>query len=108
MGELLLLLAAGAWIGLVLENMRAREAAVRHCRRTCFQARAQLLDDTVTLERIRLARDAAGRACLRRTYGFEYTYDGDRRLVGTLLMRGRTLELIRLEEEPPAPAAPVT
>ena len=98
MGELLVLCLAGAGVALFLENARAREIALQHCRRACFHARAQLLDETVTLERVRLARDPLGRACLRRTYGFEYTFDGERRLTGLLVLRGRGIELLRLEE----------
>lgn len=97
MSELLLLLGAALVLAFTVHNLRAREQAMRHCRRACTQAGVQLLDDTVTLERIRPARDALGRACWRRTYAFEYTVEGTERRSGLMVLRGTQLELLRID-----------
>ncbi|WP_455386214.1 DUF3301 domain-containing protein [Acidihalobacter prosperus] len=94
MNELLLaLLAAVVWAW--VDALRAREAALRACRRTCERLGLQLLDETVALRHLRLRRDADGRLRLRRHYGFEYSERGSERRQGEAVLLGRRVESVR-------------
>jgi hypothetical protein len=89
---LLVIVALVAWFW--VDSLRARETATAACRRACSQEGIQFLDDTVALERLGLARSAAGRLQLRRQYRFDYTEDGiTRRRGGAVLVGGRLLTL---------------
>jgi hypothetical protein len=48
------------------------------------------------LNRLRLARDGHGRACLRRRYGFEFSDDGGNRLSGEVELLGAYPVALRL------------
>lgn len=87
-------LAALAW--LVWDSLRAREAAVAFSRDACRARGWQLLDDTVAIESVRLARDRNGRLRLRRRYGFEYDDTGNTRARGSIVMIGAEIELLHL------------
>lgn len=90
----LLLIAAVVWFW--VDTLRARERASELCRTACHNRGLQLLDQTVALEHIALARDGQGRLRLQRRYRFEFTEDGASRQSGTVVMVGaamRTLEL---------------
>lgn len=94
MNELLIaLLAVTVWAW--VDALRAREAALRACRRTCERHGLQLLDETVALRRLRLGRSADGRVRLRRHYGFEYSERGDERRQGEAVLLGRRIESVR-------------
>lgn len=103
----------GTWILLTLaglvavawhDALGARERACFHSRRACQGAGLQLLDQTVSLQRIGLAVNA-GRVSLRRTYAFEVSTDGLDRARGSLVLLGRRVLGVSL----PLPAdAPVT
>lgn len=94
MTELLLaLLAAVVWAW--VDALRAREAALRACRRTCERLDLQLLDETVALRQLRLRRDADGRVRLQRCYGFEYSERGNERRQGEAILLGRRVESVR-------------
>jgi len=89
-----LLLAAGyLWV----DSLRAREHAVAAGREACARYGVQLLDETVSFTRLRLARDEAGRLRLRRTYVFEFSETGDNRRHGAIVMLGAKLEDLHFE-----------
>jgi Protein of unknown function (DUF3301) len=95
-----LLLALAALVLLVwfwADSLRAREHALHACARACKQINTQLLDETVALRRLSVARNADGRAVWRRTYRFEYTVDGTQRLRGSVIMRGRAVETVAIQ-----------
>jgi len=70
----LLLVLAGFY---VWQNaLRARELARIFSRDLCSQARVQLLDQTVALQRLKLVRVAGRGLLLRRDYSFEFSVDG--------------------------------
>lgn len=97
--ESLLLLAA--LIGALLfwrNTLRAREEAIRASRAACRIRGHQLLDDTVSLARLGIARGAQGWPLLRRTYEFEFSPDGYDRIVGTVTMFGTRVESVYLPE----------
>jgi hypothetical protein len=87
------LAAATLWI----DSLRAREHAVAAGRAACARYGVQLLDETVSFARLRLARDEEGRLRLRRTYVFEFSETGDNRRHGAIVMLGARLEDLRLE-----------
>jgi hypothetical protein len=96
MGELVAvaLLAGLTWLW--LDGLRAREVAVQAARRACAGDGVQLLDDTVMLASLRLAR-AGGRAVLRRVYHFEFSDTGDNRLSGAITLAGSSVDMLYLE-----------
>ena len=66
------------------DALKAREQAHALSRRVCAQAGVQLLDQTIALQRIGIARGADGWLHLRRRYRFEISTDGTDRQPGTL------------------------
>jgi hypothetical protein len=82
---------------LFLDGLRVREAAIGIAREACRQRGLQFLDYTVQGARLRLARDAAGHARLRRTYLFDFSDDGIGRRSGSVVMLGGELESLQLE-----------
>jgi len=94
----LLLLAAAAWLW--TDSLRARERAVRAGRSACERYGLQLLDDTVAIARLRLARDDAGQLRILRTYTFEFSDTGNNRRQGAIVIRGAEVQDVRLEPYP--------
>lgn len=91
----LLLLALIVWLW--RDTMRAREAANHACLETCEGLGARLLDDTVSLRRLRLQRNRDGRLQLARIYGFEYSGTGYDRRRGTIAMVGTEVQFLHME-----------
>jgi len=100
MWELLALAIAFGGVALWMDSLRARESAIAAGRAACERYGLQFLDDTVAFARLRLARDAAGRVRLRRTYAFEFSDTGYDRRHGTIVMLGARVEDLRLEPYP--------
>ena len=94
---LILLIAAGAWFW--WDSMNAREYAVQTAARACQQINGQLLDQTVSLESIKPARNDEGRVVLRRIYGFEYSIERVERRKGRAILRGQVLEQVQLDND---------
>jgi len=90
----ILLLAAIAWLW--LDSLRAREVAVRAAREVCMAEGLQLLDWTVAIASLKLARDASGRIQLQRAYDFEFSDTGNNRLKGGLVMLGHRVTLLNV------------
>jgi hypothetical protein len=97
MWELLALALALAAAVLWMDSLRAREHAVAAGRAACARYGVQLLDETVSFTKLRLARDDEGRLRLRRTYVFEFSETGDNRRHGAIVMLGARLEDLQLE-----------
>ncbi len=77
----------GTWISLLviaavvwgwMDALNAREYAIRHGRALCQEAGVQLLDQTVSLKRVRIGRRDGLPAFVRR-YAFEVSLDGSDR-----------------------------
>ena len=90
----ILLLAGIAWLW--LDSLKAREAAIRAAREVCVAEGLLLLDDTVAIAGLKLARDEGGCLKLQRAYDFEYSDTGNNRLKGSLVLRGRRLVVINV------------
>jgi len=87
-------------VGLVwfwVDSLRAREQILRYCTKVCEEMNVQLLDQTVSLSRLGLARDQQGRIHLYRCYAFEFSADGSDRRVGSAILLGSHVELVRME-----------
>lgn len=108
------MLLLGGLLGLVWfwhASMSARERANVAALEACERLRLTLLDGTVAIARIWLKRDGSGRLRIERTYGFEYTDDGMRRLRGFVVSLGPQVtsvglaaaRLDRPPEESPGP-----
>lgn len=97
----LALLMAGTvfWI----DTLRAREAALVAGRAACDRYGLLLLDDTVAVTRMRLARNAEGGLRVARTYGFEFSDTGDNRRHGTILLIGGEVSDVTFEPYATAP-----
>jgi hypothetical protein len=97
--ELLLvaLLAAAAWYWYA--GLEAREQAIVVGRRACTEAGLQLLDESVILRRLRLARNGSGQLQFQRDFHFEFSDTGDNRRPGVIRMLGTRVEYISLDGE---------
>jgi len=83
---LLILLGGGmlAWSTARAAAERARGVAAKVCR----DARVQLLDETVSLDRLGLRRNRHGRVRVLRQYRYEYSRDGLERVPAALALLG--------------------
>lgn len=77
-------------------SMSARERANAAAQEACERLQLVMLDGTVAIMRLWLRRDDTGRVRIERTYGFEYTDDGYRRLKGFVVMLGPHLRSVGL------------
>lgn len=94
---LLGLFAVAAWYWYA--GMHAREQAVAASRRACQDAGLQLLDESVALARLRLARDGSGQVRFQRDFRFEFSDTGDNRRPGVVRMLGERVEWVSLDGE---------
>lgn len=84
---LILLAIAAFWHS----ALGAREMARHHANRLCASARLQLLDQSVSLRRMRLGHQPGHGWHIQRDYGFEVSSNGQDRLPGHLRMTGSRL-----------------
>ena len=76
---------------------KAKELARNAAKKYCQQSGVQLLDDTVSLKKIKLEKSRTGLFRIRREYIFEFTLNGDIRYNGELILSGSAIERIQLE-----------
>ena len=96
MSDFLLLLLLFGLLGLWWDSLGARQVARQAGRRTCEREGLQFLDDTVTINRIRLRRDGRGRLMIYRQYRFEYSLSGEERLRGQIELLGKQVLHVEL------------
>lgn len=94
--ELLWLAGGAAVVWFWVDSMRVRERAVTLCAGLCRTHEVQLLDQTVALSTLSVARNARGRLQFRRRYRFEFTRSGAARDSGTIVMLGSLMESAEL------------
>jgi len=85
------------------DALAARERARRASQRLCADAGVQLLDQTVALRRLALARGSGGRPALRRWYSFDISTDGVDRHRGSVRLLGDKVEEYSLPQLTPTP-----
>ena len=95
----LIVLCLLAWFW--LDSIKVREVGIRAARASCAREGVQLLDDTVAIRSLRLARDDAGHVRIRRAYDFEYSGSGDDRQRGSVILLGGEVVLLDLAEHRP-------
>jgi hypothetical protein len=99
-----MLLVAGIVLALIWfwhSSMSARERANGAAREACERLSLVMLDGTVSIVRLWFRRDLDGRLHFERTYGFEYTDDGYRRLRGFIVTLGARVTSVGLAAERP-------
>ena len=79
-----------------LDSLRSRETAMSATRAACDSEGLLLLDDTVAIQRLGVGRDGEGVLCIRRLYVFEYSDTGNDRCAGSLVMLGKRVLVINL------------
>jgi len=95
----LLVLALFGAVGLYLFSAtRVRELAVDAVRRAAQQGDFQLLDESVSLQRVSMSRDQNGVWRFWRQYRFDYSYDGIQREQGAVIMLGKRLQALVVAE----------
>ena len=104
--EIISVAILGCLFWLWLESTRVREIAVARARSQCQVNEVQFLDDTVSLAKIRPARDEGGRLTLQRTYTFEYSDTGNNRQLGNITMLGQMVQCLNFS--PRLPGADIT
>lgn len=90
----LILLCALAWLW--YDSLKARDAAITATRKACEQEDLLLLDDTVAITSLKLARDGDGHQKLRRVYEFEYSDTGNNRRKGSVVIQGQRILIINI------------
>ena len=96
--ELVALIVLGFILWLWSTNRQAQEIAKHTCARICNNAQVELLDDTVSLSKLRIVRNQAGKASFKRTYSFDYTDLGHNRKTGLIMMQGYSVDFIKIDK----------
>jgi len=81
------------------DSVRAKEAATQAAATACKDIQAQLLDQTVSLKQLRLARDAGGRIQLHRSYNFELSLDREARSFGRVFLIAQKVSSVQLDHD---------
>jgi len=89
----------GAALWFWVDARRHHERALRVVRRALRSHQAQLLDDTVALQSMGLARAPSGRLAIRRSYGFDISYDRMTRQRGSLTLLANSIQVLELPPE---------
>lgn len=99
MENLLLLGLLGLGIWFWWDSTQARERAIAAAVRACQAINVQFLDQTASLESMKLVRNSHGRVVLRRIYAFEYSVQRVERRQGRAILRGQRLEQVQLDQD---------
>jgi hypothetical protein len=79
------------------ESMRVREFMIKMCKRICREEDLQLLDQTVSLNKIRLGQSDYGWLSIHREYRFEVSTNGTDRLMGYVILDGRFITAVQID-----------
>jgi len=88
MQEIVLITLLLAIIAYWWDTARSNEIAMQSCRRICQSAGVQLLDATVSRQRVWLRRHPHSGIQLCRLYSFEYSQDNESRQFGYIVLLG--------------------
>lgn len=87
-------------IGLIyfwFDSIKSKENAMAYAAHACRDIKVQLLDQTVSLTQLKLARTKQGRLALQRTYQFDFSIHGNERREGRVMLKGHQVEQIQLD-----------
>lgn len=91
----IIVIAAALWFW--WSGAQSRENAIVLARGACKRCSVQLLDETVTLSKLRLQRDKNGHMNVARWYQFEFSTSGENRRDGVVGMLGSQLLSMHLD-----------
>lgn len=98
MGNIIALLILASIIWFWFDSTRTKEIASYAAAKACKEMRVQFLDQTVSLEKIKPARDYQGRLTFLRIYRFDFSIHGDQRFQGRAKMLGQKLLQVQLDK----------
>lgn len=78
------------------DSLRSREFALRKCRTLCDEHDVQLLDQSVHVAHIRVAKTARHNFFIRRFYAFEFSIGGADRHNGVAVVANERIEYLSL------------
>ena len=87
-------------IGLIyfwLDSVKSKENAMAYAAKACRDIEVQLLDQTVSLATLKLARSKQGRLVFQRIYHFDFSIHGNERREGRVILKGHRIEQIQLD-----------
>lgn len=97
MKELLLIGFIAFLFWLWRNSMMSREISFTLAKQACANLQVQLLDDTVSLNSIKLCRNRRGTMALCRVYSFEFTQSGEARFQGKIALNGLEVKDVVLD-----------
>ncbi len=95
--DLMLLFVVIVAAAIIWKNAGFKERAVGVAQKHCKALNLQLLDDTVSLFRLKPGRDKRGNWALERHFHFEFSSTGDERYTGHIVFHGERLQHIDLQ-----------
>ncbi|MBE9561863.1 MAG: DUF3301 domain-containing protein [Proteobacteria bacterium] len=98
MSSIIFLILLGSCIWFWFDTLKCREATKVVAQRVCKQLQLQLLDDTITIIKLRVKRNKNGRLSWHRTYQFEFSNSGNNRQKGIIIMLGIKLEILEMPD----------
>jgi hypothetical protein len=90
----IIVLSTLAWLW--FDSTQVRAIGIRSAKAACAVDGLQLLDDTVSITSVALARNEGGQLALRRTYTFDYSDTGDNRRHGSVVLLGQEVLLVNV------------
>jgi hypothetical protein len=78
------------------DTTRTNEIALQSCRRICQSTGVQLLDATISRQRVWLRRHPRGGVQICRLYSFEYSRDSENRQFGYIVLLGHDVVETRI------------
>jgi hypothetical protein len=102
----LAILLALAWLW--YDSIQVRDIGIRAAKAACAADQLLLLDDTVSIASVKLARDEDGQMAIRRAYTFDFSDNGNNRRRGGIVMLGPQVIIVNvgLRVVPTTPAFP--
>ncbi len=97
MNALTFLFALAILVWFWQNSMRFRDLAIHKCKISCRRMDLQLLDETVALHKISIARNSRRDMTLQRRYHFEFSLSGNDRYEGSITFLGQTVDCILLD-----------
>ena len=94
--EIISIIVLGVLAWLWFDSTQTRAIAVRSAKAACAADGLQLLDDTVSIASLTLARTEGGQLLLRRTYTFDYSDTGDNRRRGSVVLLAQEVLLVNV------------
>ena len=97
MDELTAILLLGAIGWFWYSSAQVRDIAIMGAKIRCESRGLLLLDQTISLTKIRLRRDSSGQMRFEREYQFEFSSNGDDRYEGTMTLYARRISKFSIE-----------